>query len=248
LSFLEFNYMILQAYDFLELFRREGCLLQMGGSDQWGNIVNGIDLTRRVAGAEVFGLTTPLLTTSDGRKMGKSAAGAAWLNAEAMAPYDFWQFWRNTTDADVGRFLKLYTELPIAECDRLGALAGSEINAAKIVLANEVTTLCHGPEAAMTAESTARAVFEEGGAGDALEVLTIRRDSLTSGVANTHFLVSTGIVQSGKEAKRLIAERGLRFNNELVLDPNALVTSDTIGRELKVSVGKKRHHLVRLES
>ncbi len=170
LSFLEFNYMILQAYDFLELFRREGCLLQMGGSDQWGNIVNGIDLTRRVEGAELFGLTTPLLTTSDGRKMGKSASGAAWLNAEAMSPYDFWQFWRNTTDADVGRFLKLYTELPVAECDRLGALAGSEINAAKIVLANEVTTLCHGPEAAMTAESTARAVFEEGGAGDALEV------------------------------------------------------------------------------
>ena len=140
--------MILQAYDFLELHRRHGCLLQMGGSDQWGNIVNGIDLTRRVAGAEVFGLTSPLLTTSDGRKMGKSAAGAIWLNAEALAPYDFWQFWRNTTDADVGRFLKLYTELPVAECDRLGALAGSEINAAKIILANEVTALCHGPDAA----------------------------------------------------------------------------------------------------
>ncbi len=248
LSFLEFNYMILQAYDFLELYRREGCLLQMGGSDQWGNIVNGIDLTRRVEGAEIFGLTSPLLTTSDGRKMGKSQGGAVWLNAEALAPYDFWQFWRNTTDADVGRFLKLYTELPVSECDRLGALAGAEINAAKIILANEVTTLCHGAEAARTAEATARAVFEQGGAGDALEVVTTRRDVLADGVSSTHFLVSAGIVPSGKEAKRLIAERGLRFNNELVLDPNALVTPETIGDELKVSVGKKRHYLVRLEA
>ena len=245
LSFLEFNYMILQAYDFLELHRRHGCLLQMGGSDQWGNILNGIDLTRRVEGAELFGLTTPLLTTSDGRKMGKSASGAAWLNAEALSPYDFWQFWRNTTDADVGRFLKLYTELPVAECDRLGALGGSEINAAKIVLANEVTALCHGPDAARAAETTARAVFEQGGAGEALEVLTVPAESLANGVSIAHFLVSTGIVQSGREAKRLIAERGLRFDNELVLDPNALVT---VGRELKVSVGKKRHFLVRPEA
>jgi tyrosyl-tRNA synthetase len=186
LSFLEFNYMILQAYDFLELFRREGCLLQMGGSDQWGNIVNGIDLTRRVEGAEIYGLTSPLLTTSDGRKMGKSASGAIWLNAEALAPYDFWQFWRNTTDADVCRFLKLYTELPLAECDRLGALGGSEINAAKIILANEVTTLCHGAEAARTAEATARAVFVEGGAGDALQVATTSREALANGLTVTH--------------------------------------------------------------
>jgi tyrosyl-tRNA synthetase len=148
LSFLEFNYMILQAYDFLELNRRYGCRVQFGGSDQWGNIVNGIDLTRRVIDAEVFGLTTPLLTTSDGKKMGKTANGAVWLNADMLSPYEFWQFWRNTTDADVGRFLKLYTELPVEECDRLGALGGSEINAAKIVLANEVTALCHGREAA----------------------------------------------------------------------------------------------------
>ncbi len=147
LSFLEFNYMILQAYDFLELHRRYDCLLQMGGSDQWGNIVNGIDLTRRVLDAEIYGLTTPLLTTSDGRKMGKSAGGAIWLNSEMLSPYEFWQFWRNTTDADTGRFLKLYTELPVAECDRLGALGGSEINEAKIVLANEVTTLLHGASA-----------------------------------------------------------------------------------------------------
>ncbi|HRO11349.1 tyrosine--tRNA ligase [Amaricoccus sp.] len=248
LSFLEFNYMILQAYDFLELYRRHGCLLQMGGSDQWGNIVNGIDLTRRVEGAEVFGLTSPLLTTSDGRKMGKSAAGAAWLNAEALSPYDFWQFWRNTTDADVGRFLKLYTELPVAECDRLGALGGAEINAAKIVLANEVTTLCHGAGAARAAEATARAVFEQGGAGEALEAVTLPGEALGAGLSVTHFLVTAGIVQSGKEAKRLVAERGLRFNNELVLDPNALVTPETIGRELKVSVGKKRHCLVRIGS
>jgi tyrosyl-tRNA synthetase len=246
LSFLEFNYMILQAYDFLERFRRHGCLLQMGGSDQWGNIVNGIDLTRRVAGAEIFGLTSPLLATSDGRKMGKSAAGAAWLNAEALAPYDFWQFWRNTTDADVGRFLKLYTELPLPECDRLAALGGAEINAAKIVLANEVTTLCHGPDAAGAAEATARAVFEEGGAGEALEVLTVSEETLANGLSVTHFLVTSGILQSGKEAKRLIAERGLRFNNEPVLDPNAPVTPATIGRELKVSVGRKKHTLVRL--
>ena len=246
LSFLEFNYMILQAYDFLELHRRHGCLLQMGGSDQWGNIVNGIDLTRRVAGAEIYGLTSPLLATSDGRKMGKSAGGAVWLNADALAPYDFWQFWRNTTDADVGRFLKLYTELPVAECDRLGALAGAEVNAAKIILANEVTTLCHGAEAARAAEATARAVFEEGGAGEALEVVTIPEGALGSGLSVTHFVVTAGIVPSGKEAKRLVAERGLRFNNELVLDPNALVTAGTIGRELKVSVGRKRHSLVRL--
>ncbi len=168
LSFLEFNYMILQAYDFLELHRRHGCLLQMGGSDQWGNIVNGIDLTRRVAGTEVFGVTSPLLTTADGKKMGKSQDGAVWLNADMRSPYEFWQFWRNTADADVGRFLKLYTELPIPECDRLGALAGSEINEAKIVLANQVTTLAHGSDAAAAAAATALEVFEHGGVGDEL--------------------------------------------------------------------------------
>ena len=248
LSFLEFNYMILQAYDFLELHRREGCLLQMGGSDQWGNIVNGIDLTRRVAGAEVYGLTSPLLTTSDGRKMGKSQGGAVWLNAGMLAPYDFWQFWRNTTDADVGRFMKLYTELPVDECDRLGALGGAEINAAKIRLANEVTALCHGPEAAAAAEATARAVFEQGGVGEALEVVTLPAAILGAGLANTHFLVSAGLVKSGKEAKRLVGEKGLRFNNELVVDPNALVTLELVADGLKVSIGKKRHALVRVAS
>ncbi|MEP3919002.1 tyrosine--tRNA ligase, partial [Ascidiaceihabitans sp.] len=172
LSFLEFNYMILQAYDFMELHRRYGCIMQMGGSDQWGNIVNGIDLTRRVIDGEVYGLTSPLLTTSDGKKMGKSQSGAVWLNPDMLSPYEFWQFWRNTTDADVGRFLKLYTELPVDECDRLGALEGSEINAAKVRLANEVTGLLHGADAAAAAEATAHEVFEKGGIGDDLPTLT----------------------------------------------------------------------------
>ena len=207
LSFLEFNYMILQAYDFLELYRRYDCRLQMGGSDQWGNIVNGIDLTRRVLDGEIWGLTSPLLTTSDGRKMGKSAGGAVWLNGAMLSPYEFWQFWRNSTDADVGRFLKLYTDLPVAECDRLGALSGSEINAAKIILANEVTTLLHGAEAAASAEATAREVFEQGGAGGDLEVATISGALLP--MAIVQLLTQTGITASGKEAKRLIAEGGL---------------------------------------
>ena len=246
LSFLEFNYMILQAYDFLELHRRHGCRLQMGGSDQWGNIVNGIDLTRRVDDAVVWGLTSPLLTTSDGRKMGKSAGGAVWLNGAMLSPYDFWQFWRNTTDADVGRFLKLYTELPVDECDRLGALQGSEINAAKVRLANEVTALLHGPEAAARAEATAREVFEQGGAGGDLEVTTIGAEALSAGLTVTQLLVQAGITASGKEAKRLIAEGGLRLNNQPVLDPQMPVDAALIGDGLKVSVGKKRHRMVTL--
>ena len=243
LCFLEFNYMILQAYDFLELHRREGCLLQMGGSDQWGNIVNGIDLTRRVAGAEVFGLTSPLLTTSDGAKMGKTAGGAVWLNAEALAPYDFWQFWRNTTDADVGRFLKLYTELPVEECDRLGALGGAEINAAKIVLANAVTTLCHGAEAAAAAEATARAVFEEGGTGEELPTFTFTADKFP--MANTELLVSTRFATSNKHAKRLLAEGSVRLGNRTLTDPLGQVTIDMLGGGERLSHGRKRHALVR---
>jgi tyrosyl-tRNA synthetase len=243
LSFLEFNYMILQAYDFLELHRREGCLLQMGGSDQWGNIVNGIDLTRRVAGAEVFGLTSPLLTTSDGAKMGKTAGGAIWLNAEALGPYDFWQFWRNTTDADVGRFLKLYTELPVAECDRLGALGGAEINAAKITLANAVTTLCHGPEAAANAEATARAVFEEGGTGAELPTFTFTADKFP--MANTELLVSTKLATSNKDAKRLLAQGSVRLGNTTLTDPLGQVTAEMLGGGERLSHGKKRHALVR---
>ncbi|MDQ1902316.1 tyrosine--tRNA ligase [Paracoccus sp. WLY502] len=246
LSFLEFNYMILQAYDFLELHRRYGCRLQMGGSDQWGNIVNGIDLTRRVDDAVIWGLTSPLLTTSDGRKMGKSAGGAVWLNGAMLSPYEFWQFWRNTTDADVGRFLKLYTELPVDDCNRLGALQGAEINEAKIRLANEVTSLLHGAEAAASAEATAREVFEQGGAGGELEVTTVAADSLTRGLTVTQLLVQTGITGSGKEAKRLISEGGLRLNNQPVSDPQMAVDAALIGDGLKVSVGKKKHRMVQI--
>ncbi|AJE46427.1 tyrosine--tRNA ligase [Celeribacter indicus] len=244
LSFLEFNYMILQAYDFLELNRRYGCLLQMGGSDQWGNIVNGIDLTRRVLDREIYGLTTPLLTTSDGRKMGKSQGGAVWLNAEMLSPYEFWQFWRNTTDADTGRFLKLYTELPVAECDRLGALEGSEINAAKIVLANEVTKLLHGEEAAKAAEATAREVFEKGGTGDDLPTLELTPAEIGDGVSIVQLFVRSGLAGSGKEAKRLFAEGGAKVNDADHREAGLLVTSDMLAAPMKLSAGKKRHALV----
>jgi tyrosyl-tRNA synthetase len=244
LSFLEFNYMILQAYDFVEINRRHGCLLQMGGSDQWGNIVNGIDLARRMADAEIFGLTTPLLTTSDGRKMGKSAGGAIWLNGDMLSPYEFWQFWRNTTDADVGRFLKLYTELPVAECDRLGALEGSEINAAKVILANEVTTLCHGADAAATAEATAREVFEKGGAGEDLPTLTLSAADLGDGLSMAQLFVRSGLAGSGKDAKRLIAEGGARANDAAVSDAGQMVDARALSKPMKLSAGKKRHALV----
>ena len=247
LSFLEFNYMILQAYDFLELNRRYGCTLQMGGSDQWGNIINGIDLTRRVLDTQVFGLTSPLLTTSDGRKMGKSQGGAVWLSAEMLSPYEFWQFWRNSTDADVGRFLKLYTELPVEECDRLGALSGSEINEAKVILANEVTTLLHGADAAARAEATAREVFEQGGAGGDLETATLPRSAFDGGALSVQqVLVQAGLTASGKEAKRLIAEGGLRLDNEPVTDPQATLSADQLDAGIKVSIGRKKHRMLRL--
>ncbi len=246
LSFLEFNYMILQAYDFLELNRRYGCLLQMGGSDQWGNIVNGIDLTRRVLDHEIFGLTSPLLTTSDGKKMGKSQGGAMWLNADMLSPYEFWQFWRNTTDADVGRFLKLYTELPLEECERLGALEGSEINQAKIILANEVTTLCHGAEAAVTAEQTAREVFEKGGVGDDLPTLELTRAELGDGLSIVQALVRSGLAKSGKDAKRLIAEDGARLDDAPLTNAGLVLDADALAQPVKLSAGKKRHALVKL--
>ena len=246
LSFLEFNYMILQAYDFLELNRRYGCLVQMGGSDQWGNIVNGVDLTRRVIDHEVYGLTSPLLTTSDGKKMGKSADGAVWLNADMRSPYEFWQFWRNTTDADVGRFLKLYTELPLDECARLGALAGSEINAAKIVLANAVTTLLHGAEAAAAAEATAREVFEKGGVGDDLPTLALTIAEVTDGISIAQLFVRSGLAKSGKDAKRLIAEGGARLNDEIVLDAGLMIGAGELVEPIKLTAGRKRHALVTL--
>ncbi|PTX01800.1 tyrosine--tRNA ligase [Pararhodobacter aggregans] len=247
LSFLEFNYMILQAYDFLELRRRYGCLLQMGGSDQWGNIVNGIDLTRRVIDEQIFGLTTPLLTTSDGRKMGKSQGGAVWLNGDMLSPYEFWQFWRNTTDADVGRFLKLYTELPVEECNRLGALAGSEINAAKVILANEVTTLCHGAEAAAAAEATARAVFEEGGLGEDLPRVVLEAAEAAEGVSIVQLFVRAGLAKSGKDAKRLIAEGGARLNDEALSDSGLVIKAEDLTSPLKLTAGRKRHALVALD-
>ena len=247
LSFLEFNYMILQAYDFMELNRRYGCLLQMGGSDQWGNIINGIDLTRRTLERQIFGLTSPLLTTSDGKKMGKSQDGAVWLNAEMRSPYEFWQFWRNTTDADVGRFLKLYTELPIEECERLGALTGSEINAAKIVLANEVTSLLHGVDAAHTAEATAREVFEHGGTGDDLPTLTLSAAELEGGISIVQLITRAGLAGSGKEAKRLIADNGARLNDAPLTDAGLMITVSDLAQPLKLSAGKKRHALVILQ-
>ena len=246
LSFLEFNYMILQAYDFLELHNRYGCMLQMGGSDQMGNIINGMELTRRVAEDRVFGLTSPLLATSDGKKMGKSQNGAVWLNADMLSPYEFWQFWRNTTDADVGRFLKLYTELPFAECDRLGALAGSEINDAKVILANEVTALLHGADAAKAAEATAREVFEKGGFGDDLPTLTLSHDDIGDGVSIVQLIVKSGLVKSGKEAKRLIAENGAKLNDEPLTDGGLMITAETLSYPIKLSAGKKRHALVQL--
>ncbi|PJE29279.1 Tyrosine--tRNA ligase [Pseudooceanicola marinus] len=246
LSFLEFNYMILQAYDFLELNRRYGCLVQMGGSDQWGNIVNGIDLTRRVLDHEIYGLTTPLLATSDGKKMGKSANGAIWLNGEMLSPYEFWQFWRNTTDADVGRFAKLYTELPVEECERLGALGGSEINEAKVILANEVTALLHGREAAETAEATAREVFEKGGVGGDLPTLELTAAEVGDGISVAQLIVRSGLAKTGKEAKRLIADNGAKIDDAPLTDAGLMLDAAALASPVKLSAGKKRHALVKL--
>ena len=247
LSFIEFNYMLLQAYDYLELNRRYGCVLQMGGSDQWGNIVSGADLIRRVDSKEAYGLTTPLVTRSDGKKMGKSADGAVWLNEDMMPSYGFWQWWRNVDDADVGKFLKMFTELPIDECDRLGALEGSEINSAKVILANEVTTLLHGADAASAAEATAREVFEKGGVGDDLPTLTLSSDDLGDGISIVQLFVKTGLAGSGKEAKRLISENGARMNDEPVTNAGLFLTANEIPQPLKLSAGKKRHALVEVK-
>ena len=246
LSFLEFNYMILQAYDFMELNRRHGCVVQMGGSDQWGNIVNGVDLTRRVLDNEVFGLTTPLLTTSDGRKMGKSQGGAIWLNGEMLSAYEFWQWWRNTTDADTGKFLKIFTELSVDECNRLGALGGSEINEAKIILANEVTGLLHGPDAAKAAEATAREVFERGGAGADLPTLELSAEEVADGISIVQLITRSGLAKSGKDAKRLIAEGGAKMNDAPLADAGLMVQAAELAEPVKLSAGKKRHALVKI--
>jgi len=247
LTFLEFNYMILQSYDFVELSRRLGCHLQMGGSDQWGNIVNGVELGRRVDGTELYGLTTPLLTTASGAKMGKTAAGAIWLNADKLSPYDYWQFWRNTEDADVGRFLRLFTDLPLAEIKRLEALEGAEINDAKIALANEATTLCHSAEAAASAAETARKTFAEGGVGDDLPVATVPRAELEAGLAVVDLFVRTGLTASKGEARRFIQGGGARMNDVPISDvQTAAGLPDITGQgHIKLSIGKKRHALVK---
>ena len=247
LSFIEFNYMVLQSYDFVELYRRFGCRLQMGGSDQWGNIVNGIVLGRRTDGVELFGLTTALLTTASGAKMGKTASGAVWLNPDMLSPYDYWQYWRNTEDADVARFLKLFTEVPLDEVDGLASLQGAELNEAKKVLATEATALLHGREAADRAEGTARATFEQGTLSETLPTFEIARAELERGwgvlTANTH----VGFVPSTSEARRQIKGGGLKVNDKTVTDEKRLLTlADlTPGGVIKLSLGKKRHVLIR---
>ena len=257
LTFLEFNYMILQAYDFVELWQRYGCVLQMGGSDQWGNIVNGIDLGRRLrdrrdGGSDgspgMFGLTTPLITSAAGTKMGKTATGAVWLNADRLSPYDYWQFWRNTEDADVGRFLKLFTDLPLDEIGRLEALAGAEINEAKKCLATEATALAHGRAAADEAAETARQTFEQQMAGDALPAADISRSTLAAGVPAFHLFRLAGLAASNGEARRLIKQGGGRLNGQPLVDAERAVTMDDLAPDgqIKLTAGKKRHALVRV--
>jgi len=244
LSFLEFNYAILQAYDFLELRRRYGCLLQMGGSDQWGNIVSGIDLTRRVDAQEIYGLTSPLITTASGAKMGKTADGAIWLNEDRLSTFDFWQFWRNTEDADVARFLALFTELPMDEVARLGALEGAEINEAKIILANEATTLCHGADAARAAMETARQTFAGGGVSEGLPQETVSGEE-ADGMGMITALVKVGFAKSNGEARRLIRGGGARLNDVAISDEDHLLSSaDFSDGRAKISAGKKRHALL----
>ena len=238
LSFLEFNYMILQGYDFLELARRNGCRLQMGGSDQWGNIVNGIELTRRVAGEQVFGLTTPLITTADGGKMGKTAKGAVWLNADMLPAYDYWQFWRNTQDADVGRFLRLFTDLPLDEIARLEALEGAGINLAKKTLADAATTLAHGAQAAAEAAETARRTFEEGAVGGDLPTLQVDGGS----IGLVQALTVMGFAASNGEARRKIGEGAVRLNDLAITDPGFEIMLEDVA--VKISLGKKRHGIL----
>jgi tyrosyl-tRNA synthetase len=247
LTFLEFNYMILQAYDFVELYKRHGCILQMGGSDQWGNIINGIELGRRLLDAELFALTTPLLTTASGVKMGKTESGAVWLNAEMMRPYDYWQFWRNTEDGDVARLLKLFTELPLDEIARLGALAGHELNEAKKVLATEATALLHGRAAAQEAAETARRTFEEGALSESLPTIEIAQAELERGLGVLVAFVKAGLVASNGEARRQIKGGGLKVNDAPVTDEKMVLTQRDLTPEgvIKLSLGRKRHVLLR---
>jgi tyrosyl-tRNA synthetase len=247
LTLLEFNYMVLQAFDFLELSRHHACVLQMGGSDQWGNIVNGIELARRIDQRQLFGLTTPLITTSAGSKMGKTASGAMWLNAERLGPYAFWQFWRNTEDDDVARFLRLFTELPLDEVMRLGQLKGAEINEAKQVLTMEATKLAHGADAARDAAETARRTFEEGEHAAGLPSIGLPRSELNSGVTVAQLLVRAGLSTSKSEARRLVLNNGARLNGALVEDADSHITAaDLTEGTLKLTAGKKRHVLVQV--
>jgi tyrosyl-tRNA synthetase len=239
LSFLEFNYMILQAYDFLELYRRYGCRLQCGGSEQWSNIIAGVDLTRRMEQAELFGITSPLVTTADGAKMGKTVNGAVWLHEDFLPSYDYWQFWRNTDDRDVGKFLRLFTELPEAEIARLEALGGSEINQAKIILADEATAMCRGTDAAQAAADTARQLFEQGTAGGDLPTFTASGDSISIVDA----LVSIGFAASKGEARRLIAGGGARIDGEQISDENHAISASS--DDIRISAGKKKHGLLK---
>lgn len=245
LTFLEFNYMILQAYDFMELAGRHECVLQMGGSDQWGNIVNGMELARRKTGKHLFGLTTPLITTADGKKMGKTASGAVWLNEDHLPAYDYWQFWRNTQDADVGKFLKLFTELPLDEIAKLEALQGQEINEAKIILANEATKLCRGADAAAAAEATAKQTFVQGGAGADLPKVTVAAGALDAGLNVVDLFIEAGLGKSKGEVRRLVKQGGAKVNDVRVESEEAVVSaSDIADGQIKLSAGKKRHALV----
>jgi tyrosyl-tRNA synthetase len=247
MSFIEFNYMVCQAYDFVELSRRAGCRVQMGGSDQWGNIVNGVDLGRRMGTPQLFALTTPLLTTASGAKMGKTAQGAIWLNADQCSPYEFWQYWRNTEDADVERFLKLFTTLPLGEIEKLAALKGAEINEAKKALADAATTLLHGAEAARTAAETARRTFEEGAIAENLPTVEVSQRELESGIGVLSAFVKAGLVASNGEARRQIKGGGLRVNDTAVTDEKMLLTPQNLTPEgvIKLSLGRKRHVLLK---
>jgi len=247
LSFLEFNYMVLQAYDFVELARRDDCRLQMGGSDQWGNIVNGVDLGRRVDQRELFGLTTPLLTTSSGAKMGKTADGAVWLNDDMLSAYDYWQYWRNTEDADVGRFLRLFTDLSLDEIVHLENLDGSEINEAKKVLADGATELCHGADAAAAARKTAEETFEEGTAADGLPTIEVAGADLDAGIPAFDLFKRAGLAASNGEARRLIKGGGARLNDAVIADETQVITGKDANADgvIKLSAGKKRHALIR---
>jgi tyrosyl-tRNA synthetase len=247
LSFIEFNYMVLQAYDFVELAKRYGCQLQMGGSDQWGNIVNGIDLGRRVGTQQLYALTCPLLTTASGAKMGKTASGAVWLNAEQLPPYSYWQFWRNAEDADIGRFLRLFTALPLSEIVRLDRLAGSEINEAKKQLATEATALLHGREAAEAAAETARHTFEEGASDAGLPAVMVSKSDIEAGIGLLKALVSAGLAASNSEARRAIQGGGVRVNDVPVSDERMVLGASHLGANgvIKLSLGRKKHVLLR---